>query len=460
MNIEIHPSSYMDPRGTLFTKDGNFYRGLTDEGERDLLKLVRAPKFISLQQQNKVVKTEIAELSGLKFSTVLQHDKVERTSYCFEWPAEMLKDAALLTLELAQEFLEEGYTLSDAYPWNVLFRGTRPVFVDVGSFAPANPKYLWLAYQQFMQFFYHPLLLFRVGEGKVARLFLHDYLTGVPASFVRRHLSLSEKWGSPGYWTRVDIPDRLSEFFKKKSREQKLRSQVESSGRSFSHTVRSGFLRGLAKTIEKIHLPKPRSDWTSYYDETEQDVLQIKKAKFEEILKRTNPTSVIDVGANAGEFSIIAARAGAEVIAFDQDEESVSLIYQRARKENLNILPLVLDILNPTPNFGWCGEQFHSSELRLKSDLVCLFAVIHHLVFTGGQNFERVIRSVQKFQKKWAIYEFVDRTDPMAERLRSRIGFNDEWYTRENFETSLASHYKEVESIGNISQTRSLYLCS
>lgn len=177
------------------------------------------------------------------------------------------------------------------------------------------------------------------------------------------------------------------------------------------------------------------------------------------MLSRVQPKSVIDIGCNSGEFSVLAAESGADVVAFDMDEGCVSHLHATAKKRDLSITPLVIDILNPSPKFGWCGRQFESASPRFQGDMVFLFAVLHHLVFSKGQDFRRAIAATKQFQKGHALIEFVGKDDKMAIRLRRRINFDDSWYTEENFVTALRDQYCSVEKVARLSSTRSLYLC-
>jgi hypothetical protein len=71
----------------------------------------------------------------------------------------MLHAAAGLTLDLARTLAADGLGLKDATPYNVLFRGPNPVFIDVLSFErrePGDPT--WLPYAQFVRTFLLPLL--------------------------------------------------------------------------------------------------------------------------------------------------------------------------------------------------------------------------------------------------------------------------------------------------------------
>jgi hypothetical protein len=449
----------MDPNGKVFFWQGKLYRALYKGKSKFYKNFIESPTYSKLHSEGKIVETKWTSLRLEGFESVLEHRLLEFPSYCIEWPSEMLKEAALLTIELCLELSNDNLTLQDAYPWNILFEGIRPVFIDFSSVVAVNPSYLWIPYQQFCDFFYHPLLLHATNNRKIARKLLADYLDGVSAEYLVHMLKQRQKARLPGYFSRVSIPHVLSRFFSSSGWERKLRQSEKSLDRHISNSSRRHFLERLHKTVNRIKFHAKKSHWKSYYSSIDKEQTKIKQELVQKILDRIAPETVLDIGSNEGLFSIQAAHSGASVVAFESDEQCVSQLYQHAAEESLKILPLVMDILNPTPSFGWRGEQFQPAHERFKADLVMALALVHHLVFTKGQNFPRIIESIKSFQKKYALYEFISKEDPMAELLRRRISFNDEWYTLPFFLKTLEDHYSSVEVFQKVSDTRTLILC-
>ena len=95
-------------------------------------------------------------------SYVLEHDRIPYISYPYEWPYSALRCAALHHLDLHLALLEYDLTLLDASAYNVQFRGTRPVFIDVLSATAYDEGGLWLGHRQFCEQFLIPLLLQRL----------------------------------------------------------------------------------------------------------------------------------------------------------------------------------------------------------------------------------------------------------------------------------------------------------
>ncbi|MDQ2841627.1 MAG: SAM-dependent methyltransferase, partial [Acidobacteriota bacterium] len=169
-------SSFRDPSGTVFFLNGRVLRKVSADAACDTLEFLASGVAGSLSEQGKLVtskeipfeevRTELSEhkLSLLEMfgpgGITLEHDRIWFPSYVYEWPAEMLYAAGLLTLDVAEAALAHGYGLKDATPYNVLFRGAEPVFVDILSFEKREPgDYIWLPYAQFVRMFLLPLLM-------------------------------------------------------------------------------------------------------------------------------------------------------------------------------------------------------------------------------------------------------------------------------------------------------------
>jgi SAM-dependent methyltransferase len=444
----------------MFRLDGNIYRAFYPEMSSfyaDLFSGARMKGFIS---RGAVIETDIetaVEVEG--FGLVVRHRRIEHPSFCFEWPANMLKDAALLTLDLARDICPDGLVLQDASPFNVLFDGARPVFVDVGSFTRATNAYLWAAYQQFCTFFLFPLYLYAAGNDTVPKALLMDCYNGVRATDVAKCLGFPRKLRTPGYWGRVWLPERLagaSERLRKRKDMDSLYARL--GDRVDIPALRSRFLAKLHKNVTKIRLPGPAGNWADYYEETDAGVLESKKREIGNALSRLNPDSVLDIGCNRGVFSLMAAEAGADVIALDSDHGCATRLYEIARDKRLRILPLVFDVLNPSPGIGWRAVQYPPARERLRCDMVFALALLHHLVFTGGQDFDRVVQSIKDFQKKWCIIEYIDPSDPMTQFLPRRPTLDYGWYTFDNFLDALQRNYTTVTVLKKLSDTRTLLL--
>lgn len=460
--IKFDNTSYIDPTGRVFYWEGEIFRAFYPEVSSFYRDLLLSDKLRDMMNRRELVFTDIRddlELEG--FDLIVRHERIPYISYCFEWSDTMLKEAAVLTLNLSIEMCRQDILLQDASPFNIFFVPPRPVFIDLGSFVPAYKDYVWAPYQQFCSFFLFPLYLHSFGSHELSQKLLQDCLEGMSNQNLIRILKVHQKLRAPGYISRVFVPQLISMLWgsldnrkKTLSISKKLTEKID------MKKVRIRFFHKLLHTVEKVHVKSPDSHWSGYYDQTSEEVLKRKERAVDTILRKLHPGSVLDVGCNMGVFSMMAARAGIKVVAFDSDHDCISRLYELAKNQNLDILPLIVNILNPSPGIGWRSIQYRPAHERFKCDMVFALALIHHLVFTGGQDFNRVIQSIKDFQDKWLVIEYVDQNDPMAQLLPRRPTLDYSWYTLEGFMDDLTFHYSKVEKIEKLSETRTLILAT
>jgi hypothetical protein len=463
--IDFDPTSYVDPNGRVFSWKGEIYRAIHKENEAFYKGFMEDGFFKGLMEKGLLVETEIAPLTLDGFGMILKHKKVPTLTYCMEWPATMLKEAALLTLDLAIELTDKNLTLQDAYPWNVYFDGTKPVFIDLGSIVEADKKFIWIAYDQFCRFFLYPLYMYAAGREKIARTLLFHYWEGITSDDILQTMPLSKKLTNTGLITRIALPSAIDKIVKKFSPEWKHKVGSKESNLEKFNTpkARKRFLTNLRGEVASIKTNITESTWINYYKvriegkgETEHDRTEKQKI-IGDILDMLKPESALDLGCNTGRYSELAAEKGIRVVATDKDEQCVSHLHLEARKKELDIIPLIMDTINPTPKFGWCSKQFPSAIERLQSEMVFALALIHHLVFKQWQSFPRIIETLKVFSTKYVIVEFVPIDDPfIAGCWEDRFS----WYTIENLTAELEKNFSTVESFDSHPEGRKLLLCT
>lgn len=462
--ISINPASYVDGNGRVFEWRGEIYRAIYPEAAPFYLDLFEKGTLEDLQGKGLLVKTEKTPFHLDGYDLILKHERVSCLTYCTEWPAPMLKKVALLTMDLNLELLKSDLILQDAYPWNVYFEGTKPVFIDIGSIVPVDPNIIWVAYHQFCRFFLYPLHLHPAGKGNLARFLLRDYLDGISDIDFMKEIPFTYKLKNPRLYFRVVLPSLIESFisrfsFGKKQRLMSQSSQVHS--RYTDHNLRRKFLEDLRDEVASIKTSVPKTNWSDYYEEKfpafDWSVNWTPKQKtIASILEKLKPKTVLDIGCNKGWYSILAAKSGAKVISFDKDESCIAQIYLEAEKEGLDIIPLVMDFLNPSPTFGWCCKQFPSAIERLNSEMVFALALIHHLIFKQFQNFDRVVEALSIFSNRWLLIEYVPRDDEYIEACwHERF----DWYNIENLIMTLKKHFNDVQVFDSYPEDRKLLLC-
>ncbi|MBI4040702.1 MAG: class I SAM-dependent methyltransferase [Deltaproteobacteria bacterium] len=446
-DIVLDEASYVDPNGRVFEWQGEIFRGIS-KGKSNLYRTLIEDGFIhTLIQKKMLVASEMTSYTLQPFDLVLKHERVGRRSYCMEWAPEMIKDAALLTLDLNLALLEKDLILQDAYPWNIFFKGPHPIFIDFGSIEHIDATVIWKAYDQFCGFFLYPLILMETYPIAQLRFFYFDYLTGLSLNDFIRLLPLSYQLKHPLFSCElhgVRLLERMAERFPAKSKAYLEKSKEMAKTRS-TKALRIKFMKNLKKRVERIRVGHTSSFWQRYnenlhvqYEDVE---IHQKEHSVRTVLDKLPIKSLLDVGCNTGKYAIEAAQRKLEVIALDRDEQCITALYRLAKSQNLNILPLVMDLCNPTPAFGWECRQFDSALERFQCDVVLALAVIHHWIFKQRQDFKRIFRMFHRLSKSHLVVEFVDRADTVIQPCLEERFY---WYTLDSFKKEF-SHYFELE---------------
>ena len=376
----------------------------------------------------------------------LEHRKLV-TSYPYEWPANMYKDAVLFHLGLFAALDKAGLTLKDALPNNIVFDHTCPVFVDFLSLVPvgALKDVGWLYAERYadarfavvdrmlMPYMILPVLFQARGEYRIAR----DLLSW-------RSCNCD---GKPPSWAELLRPNRRPGFgwprdylLSLAAAARLLPSRIGNRRKSAEFFL--PLIHGLARQVRAMEVTPPRSAYSSYYDE-KKEALSLreppaafppKQRAIHDVLRARAPGSVLDIGANTGWYSMLAANLGASVIALEEDESCVDILYGQARRQGLRILPLKLafgDLAKeihgsratvPHYDYSQAGPQalYRAGVDRLGADLVLVLGLLHHLVLGEGRSFDAVFETLRRLAKKTLVLEFVALED---EKIRDEPGF-------------------------------------
>jgi predicted RNA methylase len=339
----------------------------------------------------------------------------------------------------------------------VLFRQGRPVFIDVGSIDAPHASLPWPALAQFNRFVRYPLHLYGASLPELARARLQDLALGVSADLAMRALPAGYKLRHPLVTAKL-AANRAAEQLADRASAGSVPAAPRPVAPETLKAIRKPFFAGLRRELEAIPLTSAGA-WVSYYAScpsmAEADAIA-KAQAMERVLATLQPATVLDLGANTGQYAKMAAKAGARVIALDQDEASVAALYRESRVERLDILPLVMDLGNPTPANGWCAAQRPDALTRLQSDTAFMLALIHHLVFTGNASLAQVAQLAGRAAKRHVVLEWVAPEDPMARHLRRTATKDFGFYTREAMIAALEAEGFSVEAIAPHSSTRQL----
>ena len=418
--IVLDPASSVDPFGTVFWHDGQVFRSVTSESEplaREIL--ARAPGWVDYG----LVETSESSYRTEEASLVLSHRTITYRSYCTEWIPEMLRDAALSYLRLQLKLVEDGYLLKDGHPWNVLFDGGRPVYVDVGSITPFNGARLTHSLEEFRLYFLLPLMLLSAsGSEKTYAVLNRPIPNPEEREEVARQMRLpavrSPGWFGPRYG-----------------------------------------LKRLIRKVERLKISGvKRTEWTGYEqkapDVTDPDSFIEKQQPAYEVLKRKGSGTLLDIGCSKGWYSLLAENMGFSVVSVDIDLDSLGILYDKVKRGQRNILPLHVDICRPTGASG-LGGVYPAFIDRMKSDVVFAMAVIHHLSYKRKLSFETFAERIAQITRNVAVVEFIPREDMYVSKW-DQGGM--EWYTRRHFVEAFMRHFDRVEAFPSTPVPREVFV--
>ncbi|MDP8236205.1 MAG: hypothetical protein P9M08_07460 [Candidatus Erginobacter occultus] len=434
--IVFEPASMFDNSGRVFRWRGRVYRAIRAESAGFYRGLFEKYNIQELFDYG-LVRTGIAPLSLEGYSLILNHDRIPIISYCVEWGAEMLRDAALLICDLTARLHDRGLVLKDVHPWNILFDHGKPVFIDWGSIFPASEVAEW-PYLQFRDRLIWPLYLMSAGAFRIARLSM---------------------LGPPGSLRLGDVIRLLLKRIPLQALVRFWRSDLELKRRRFR--VDADYFQSLRRLLESIPLIEEKTKWDDYdlpYRKLSfrpAEDWPLKARNVYKVLQELRPQSVTDIGCNKGWFSELATLGGASVVAMDTDEPSINALYRGSRTKNLSILPLVMDICYPTPAHGLL-QVYPTPETRLSGDLVMALALVHHLVFKRGLSFRVIAAQLAAFTRQCLIVEFIPPGDYWVSKWMNE---KFSWYSLDNFISVLREYFPRIEVMDSSPAPRVLLVC-
>jgi len=426
-SVEFEPSSFLDPVGRIFYKDGKVFRGIRPPFAHQANILMGLARQHNWYEQG-LVSARSVDMKMPDFGVVLEHDKVPFFTTRAEWSYEGIRDAALLQLRLNVAMMASGWGMKDAHPWNIMFDGPRPVFVDWGSITPIEQINPISYFAEFRNYLLVPLHLFSIGESKLARSALREHHLGVGLQLAQRE----DAKFSPAAADEILANKTLS--------------------------VRDMMLQ-LINYVSELKFPVVEGAWSVYAQQdmdTPVSEMAPKHQLVHSILTRDKGNTLFDIGASWGLHASMASRLGKTVLAGDVEETVVSDLYRRTAREGRKISSIFYNFLHPMPSTGLLGT-IPGSNQRLACDTVMMLAVTHHLVFAYGLDFDRIAGGLRKLTKRRLVVEFVSPEDVhVKEWAPERLP----WYRLDVFTESLTKHFGavSVEPIGE-NATRFLLIC-
>jgi ribosomal protein L11 methylase PrmA len=449
-------ASFRDPSGFLFKRSGKLYRQVNESYRADYELLNKSGLYKELTRAGLLIphrEVKIpAEQAKIAYK-ILQPEELKFVSYPYEWSFSQLKDAALLTLELQKRAPTRGMWLKDASATNIQFHNGNPILIDSLSFEAYPEGQPWTAYRQFCQHFLAPLALMALKDVRLNQL-LRVYVEGIPLDLASRLLPSSSKLNL----------GLLTHIHAHASAQERYAGEKVSAGEGRRPAVSKVSLLGLVDLLERsvraLKWEPSGTAWGEYYGETNYSKLaaSLKGKLVSSFIARTKAKTLWDLGANTGLYSRLASRTGIFTLAADYDPAAVEQAYlHNKQKPDENLLPLLLDLSNPSAGLGWANTERQSLAQRGPADAVMALALIHHLAI--GNNVP--LASVAEYFSQlgdWLIIEFVPKRDSQVQKLlaaRKDI-FSD--YDIDGFKAAFKRHYRILAEEPIKGSERTLFL--
>ncbi len=442
-------SSFRDPSGFVFTKDDVLYRQVNGSYAQSYDTLMSSGLYDELVKKGYLVPHEEVPPAAGAYK-LLKPERIPFISYPYEWCFSELQDAALLTLRVQKLALKFGMTLKDASAYNVQFRNGKPILIDTLSFEPYAEGMPWVAYKQFCEHFLAPLALMSFAEVRLGQL-LRVSVHGIPLDLASKLLPW-RSWLSAGTFFHIHMHAR--------SQRRNAERTVRAGKSSFPRSAMDDLVANLASGVRSLRWKSTGTEWGEYYGNTNYSASAAdeKARAVARFVATVKPRTVWDLGANDGTYSRVASDAGIPTVAFDIDPAAVEHGYRTVKeKKEERLLPLVLDLTNPSPALGWANAERMSLAERGPADMALALALVHHLAITNNVPFAMMAEFFAGICRTLVI-EFVPKDDSQAERLlRNRADiFMD--YTAERFEQAFAERFLVRERYAIPGTKRTLYL--
>ena len=388
-----------------------------------------------------------------------EHHRIQFASYAYEWIPEMLLAAAELTLTLVKRLNAHGWNIKDGSANNVVFDGSKPIFIDLCSIIERRNEPYWWPKGQFERHFILPLMayIYRALPPNHIHFSNTDGLDPLALS----GLLGFKKWTSTLGIKHCALPVMLSTS--KRSKPHKGFAHIDSRANAAAQEWQ---LRSLESSLAAIRrkLPQPASKWHAYTREREhysEDSLLERRKIVERWIKAASPATVLDLGANTGEFSVLAAKTATRVLAFEKDMDSARLAYQNTKAADANCQVILQDLGNPSPALGWRQIEKKSISQRIAGTVDCVLALalLHHWLVSSGIPLPEILFQLAQWTKRYAIVEYVSPADPMFKLICAQRRVEFTWLDLAEFRRHLSCHFSVIEEVEVRDTQRTLFYC-
>jgi ribosomal protein L11 methylase PrmA len=455
MTFKRAAGSHRDPGGFLFWRDEVLYRQINKSSAEAFAAFEESGLYKELTDRKMLVEHETVGIefaAGSDASCVIKPRLIDTISYPYEWSFSQLKDAALLTLDLQERALKKNFSLKDATAYNVQFDNGHPIFIDTLSFDRYEEGKPWVAYGQFCRHFLAPLALMAHVDINLNKL-LRTHIDGIPLTLAAKLLP-TRKLFSPSLAMHVWM------HAKSEINAQQNRDGDRTASGSFSRNAFFGIIDSLRKAITKLEWKPGGTEWFDYYEANNNygdTGLEEKERLVGSQLDHFQPASLWDLGGNTGRFSRIAVDKGVRVVCFDIDPACVESNYLHIKANSeTGLLPLLMDLGNPSPGLGWDSSERSALTERGTVDVIMALGLVHHLAIGINVSFDMIAKMFSRIGRN-LIIEFVPRGDSQIDKLlssRNDVFFD---YHEDEFQEAFSAYFDIVRADPIPGTKRTLY---
>jgi hypothetical protein len=453
-HIKRESSSFRDPDGFIFSYNGKLYRCINFSYQQNYEHLIQSGLYDRLVENELLIPHKEVQIPNIEttinYYKILEPEVIPFISYPYEWSFSQLKDAALVTLQIQKMALQYGMCLKDASAYNIQFRHGKPILIDILSFEKYQEGKPWVAYKQFCEHFLVPLALMAYKDIRLNQL-LKIYIDGIPLNLATKLLPFRS-------WLRFSL--LLHIHLHARSQKYLLNKNINVDKRTFSKKSLLSLIDSLESAISKLKWEPEKTEWSEYYKDTNysQEAMFHKKKLVDDYIEEVKPNTVWDLGANIGIFSRIASNKGIYTVSFDSDPSVVEKSYLQVKNyKERNILPLCVDLTNPSPSIGWSNKERLSLIERGPCDLALMLGLIHHIAISNNVPLIQIADFLSQICR-YLIIEFVPKDDSQVQKLlrfRKDI-FQD--YDERNFEIAFLNYFSILKREKIVDSKRTIYL--
>lgn len=441
--------SYRDPHGHVFENEGKCYRFVDASYHMQYDHLMQSGLYENLINEKLITPFSEIEFKDSNAYKILLPEQLEFLTYPYEWSFEQWKECSQIFLKINLISLKYGMILKDATPFNFCLQKGRFIMFDILSFEFYNDGEPWIAYRQFCECFLAPIGLMNYNHLQWGKLF-RSSINGFELAFASKNMA-SKSYLNFSCLMHIHLHSSMkNNAFEGNGNKRSFlnRTQLTQLYQSLSKTIRSWKISGIKSSL-----------WLDYYknDIQSDEYLNLKIECINTWLAKIKPKTVIDIGANTGRFSAIAAKYAQKVIAVESDPHSLNLLYNEYKSVG-NIYPVYADLSDPSPDMGWQNGEKKSLLSRLNSHTIMALAVIHHLRITYNIPLQFIASLLHQITQKYLLIEFVSKSDVKVQTMLSHRDDIFDDYTTDCFIDAFEKLFTLVDERELLGQKRILYL--